>query len=337
MDERAQQKQLWTASNIQGGALLIYRVIMNVAVFAVVFVIAMVGAMAAVFGTAFDAFLNGGATSEISPDFMGQIMEAAMNNMGWGYLAAIAIGLLILLLWKKPRWFAEICTPGDRMRPEIFLAAICAMLSAQLLVQIFVVIADSLLSGFGVSVTEFLEENAASTDNLSMFLYITIAAPISEEILFRGLVMRSLQPYGKQLALVASSLLFALFHGNPIQIPFAFLMGLLLGYLAQRYHIGWAVLLHLINNLVLGDLLPRFVDQIPYEWGNLLFWFLLAAGSVGAMAYALHRKDAIKRILQEDALQNWQLKGFITSPCILILIGMCGIDTLIVIATILLF
>lgn len=316
---------------------MIYRVIMNVAVFAVVFVIAMVGAMAAVFGTAFDAFLNGGATSEISPDFMGQIMEAAMNNMGWGYLAAIAIGLLILLLWKKPRWFAEICTPGDRMRPEIFLTAICAMLFAQLLVQIFVVIADSLLSGFGVSVTEFLEENAASTDNLSMFLYITIAAPISEEILFRGLVMRSLQPYGKQLALVASSLLFALFHGNPIQISFAFLMGLLLGYLAQRYHIGWAVLLHLINNLVLGDLLPRFVDQLPYEWGNLLFWFLLAAGSVGAMAYALHRKDAIKRILQEDALQNWQLKGFITSPCILILIGMCGIDTLIVIATILLF
>lgn len=333
MDERAQQKQLWTASNVQGGALLIYRVIMNVAVFAVVFVIAMVGAMAAVLGTAFDAFVNGGATSEISPDFMEQIMEAAMNNMGWGYLAAVAIGLLILLLWKKPRWFAEICTPGEQMRPGIFLAAICAMLFAQLFVQIFVVILDSLLSGFGVSVTEFLEENAASTDSLSMFLYITIAAPVSEEILFRGLVMRSLQPYGKKLALIASALLFALFHGNPIQIPFAFVMGLLLGYLTQRYHIGWAMLLHLINNLVLGDLLPRFLEQIPHEWGNILFWLLLIAGSVGAIVYAVRRMDAIKRICREEPLQNWQLKGFITSPCILILIAVCAIDTLIVVAT----
>ncbi len=335
MDERTKQKQLWTASNVQGGALLIYRLIMNLAVFLVVFVIAMLGAMTMVFAAAFDAFIHNGKTGDISPDFMEKIVETAMNNMGWGYLAAVAIGLLILLLWKKPRWFAEICSPGEKMKPGVLLAAICMMLFAQFFVQIFVVLGDALLSNFGISITEFLEENTASTDSLSMFLYITIAAPISEEILFRGLVMRSLQPHGKQFAIFTSSLLFALFHGNPIQIPFAFLMGLLLGYLAQRYHIGWAVLLHMLNNLVLGDLLPRLLEQLPYEWGDLLFWLLLIAGSVGAVIYALRHRDSLKRLWNEEPLQNWQLKAFFTSPCILILMGLCTMDALMVVALLL--
>lgn len=335
MDERTKQKQLWTASNVQGGALLIYRVIMNVAVFLVVFAIAMLGAMTAVFAAAFDAFIHNGETGGISPDFMETIMETAMDNMGWGYIAAVVIGLLILLLWKKPCWFVEICSPGEKMKPSVLLAAICMMLFAQFFVQVFVLLADALLGSFGVSITEFLEENSASTDSLSMFLYITIAAPISEEILFRGLVMRSLQPHGKQFAIFTSALLFALFHGNPVQIPFAFLMGLLLGYLTQRYHIGWAVLLHILNNLVLGDLLPRLLEQFPHEWGDLLFWLLLIAGSIGATIYALRHRDTIKRIWNDEPFQNWQLKAFFTSPCILILMGLCSIDALLVVALLL--
>lgn len=325
MDEQIARGQLRRVSNTQSGALLIYRTIMTMAV----------GAVSLVYGiaVAFSAML------EEEPDFdalMESIMEGMTSVMGWGYLLAVAVGLLILLLWKKPRWFAQLCAPGEKMKPGVFLAAICAMLAAQLFSQLSILLLDGLLGPFGISVTEFLVESSAGMDTPTMLFYVAIAAPITEEILFRGLVMRGFEPFGKQFAIFASALLFAMFHGNPFQIPFAFAMGILLGYLAQRYHIGWAVAVHLINNLVVGELLPGLLEQMPYEVGNLLFCLLLIAGTVGAFVYALRHWETIKRLYRQEDFENWQVSAFLASPCVIILLVLCTIDALMVAGTLLL-
>ena len=69
------------------------------------------------------------------------------------------------------------------------------------------------------------------------YFTIGLLAPLSEEIVFRGAILRSLlhspriSPWA---AISVSAFFFALIHMNPAQMPHAFLIGLLLGWMYQR-------------------------------------------------------------------------------------------------------
>lgn len=83
------------------------------------------------------------------------------------------------------------------------------------------------------------------------FLAITICAPIGEEVVFRGGILRSLlgQCDDKWVAIVLSAFLFSLAHFNPAQLPHTFLTGLLLGWIYMRSgSILLTVLYHWVNN-----------------------------------------------------------------------------------------
>ena len=67
-----------------------------------------------------------------------------------------------------------------------------------------------------------------------------------EEIVFRGAIMQSLRRFGDGFALLVSSVLFAVVHGNFVQAPYAFLMGLVIGYFVLRTGSLWAgIFIHL--------------------------------------------------------------------------------------------
>lgn len=67
--------------------------------------------------------------------------------------------------------------------------------------------------------------------------YFTLAllAPLAEEIVFRGAVLKALLgSYRPWTAIVVSAVFFALAHLNPAQMPHAFAIGLLLGWMYYR-------------------------------------------------------------------------------------------------------
>ena len=85
------------------------------------------------------------------------------------------------------------------------------------------------------------------------FLISTLAVAVTpallEEFAFRGIFLGSLKGYGEGFCILASSIAFSLMHGNLDQIPFTFLVGLSLGFIAVKTGSAWtAVLLHFINN-----------------------------------------------------------------------------------------
>ena len=83
---------------------------------------------------------------------------------------------------------------------------------------------------------------------LNLLIFAVLPA-LLEEMVFRGYVLRTLRPYGDRTAILVSSLLFALMHGNVLQVPFAFIVGLVLGYVAvQTDNIWLAVVIHFGNN-----------------------------------------------------------------------------------------
>lgn len=73
--------------------------------------------------------------------------------------------------------------------------------------------------------------------------------PLYEEILCRGLLLSAFSSYGKCFAIIMSSVLFALGHGNFTQLFQTFLLGLVLAYVTlETGSIKNAYILHLISN-----------------------------------------------------------------------------------------
>lgn len=110
-----------------------------------------------------------------------------------------------------------------------------------------------LILTFGTKITTLLTETGASDpsdEQISwmILLFTCIAAPICEELVFRGAIMHSLARFSGNFAIFMSALLFSLYHGSLSQIPHTFLAGLLFGYVAWRYSLKWSILLHLLSN-----------------------------------------------------------------------------------------
>lgn len=82
-------------------------------------------------------------------------------------------------------------------------------------------------------------------------LSVAVAPALIEEFLFRGVIMGSLLKFSKPFAIFTSSLLFAFVHGNLAQIPFAFLVGLVIGAMVVETNSFWTgVIIHFINNFI---------------------------------------------------------------------------------------
>lgn len=125
-------------------------------------------------------------------------------------------------------------------------------------------------------------EPVAAVINIVM---LTVAAPIFEEFVFRGAIMQSLRRFGDVFALVVSSILFALFHGNLVQAPNAFVMGLAIGFFVIKTGSVWTgVLMHFANNLcstVFSELslsAPVAVQTMAYNILQVVYCILLVMG-----------------------------------------------------------
>ncbi len=91
-----------------------------------------------------------------------------------------------------------------------------------------------------------------SQDQLVMYLMVVVLAPILEEILFRGIVLKGLIHKGvlPNNAIFISSLVFAIIHANPWQFVGALLLGMVLGMVYfKTKSILTVIVLHALNNL----------------------------------------------------------------------------------------
>ncbi|WP_052571723.1 CPBP family intramembrane glutamic endopeptidase [Geothrix fermentans] len=102
---------------------------------------------------------------------------------------------------------------------------------------------------------------------------IVLGAPLTEEPLFRGLILGGfVLRYGTRRAIAYSALLFALIHLNPWQFPAGLVLGAFLGWLTVRTGSLWpAVFAHFLNNLAV-TLAHAFRIPILADDGFQPFW-----------------------------------------------------------------
>lgn len=112
--------------------------------------------------------------------------------------------------------------------------------------------------GLNVPISKFLTatfEPATAISNpfdkMVIFIGSLILAPIFEEIIFRGIILKGLlTSHSPKFAIIASSILFAVSHGKPIQILGALVIGLFLGWIYYKTKsLGTVIILHFTANL----------------------------------------------------------------------------------------
>ncbi len=154
------------------------------------------------------------------------------------------------------------------------------------------------LESFGVPIPTFPDTMEPTARSLWLNVVSTAVLPaLAEEIVFRAYVQGALAPCGTTASVVVSALLFALFHGNILQVPFAFLMGLILGWLfARTGSILPSVLLHFGNNLmsvVMDYLSAQYPDLKSGGAVMLLFSLAIFGGAIGVAALLSHKRSAV--------------------------------------------
>lgn len=159
-----------------------------------------------------------------------------------------------------------ICSIGDRAT-----AFISAFISA---------------AGVDFEKPEGLDVNTPTGYVLQIVAYAVIP-PLVEEFAMRGVVMQPLRKYGDRFAIVVSAVLFAALHGNMVQIPFAFIAGLALGYFAIITNSIWtSVAIHCLNNLSATVISIYYTNHSE----NDVFFFYAIEGAIliiGILAFIL--------------------------------------------------
>ena len=123
-------------------------------------------------------------------------------------------------------------------------------------------------------------------------LSIALLAPILEELLFRGaiegyLLREGRSPWG---AIVVSSLIFGVVHMNPAQIPFAFLLGMMFGWLYYRTEsLLPGVVGHVLNNSVAAANMILYGDATLEEQvhDEVMMWVWAAIAAVAFLLSAV--------------------------------------------------
>lgn len=251
-------------------------------------------------------------------DFSGKFDWNAINGNAWGYIAAILAAYSVMDAWKGDDYRRqELFRREAPMTGRNLLCFLLFCIGAQMANSLWITLLELLLYPAGKSVMPVLEQVAGSSDTFSMFLYASLLAPVWEELLFRGYVLRALRPYGKRFSILCSALLFGLFHGNLLQTPYAVLMGLLFGYVTVEYSIGWAILLHMFNNLVLADLLTRLTESWSEPALGMLSLLLFGGSALISLAVLFSNRRKIREFRKGEWLDRRCLACFFTSPGIL--------------------
>lgn len=151
----------------------------------------------------------------------------------------LSYGVLVSALSHFMRLsFAQVLHPnGSSIPSTVMLLVLPTLLLVPLLMLLDISLIELLEQLFPVSDWERNSFSLMRSTSLPMVVAICVLAPLFEEILFRGIILRAfLQRYLRWQAIGYSALLFGFAHLNIYQFFLAFFLGLLLGWLYERSH-----------------------------------------------------------------------------------------------------
>lgn len=189
----------------------------------------------------------------------------AQGESSFGALSSMigfTLGFLILAYWMRDRVsIRQIFKRGRRMNLATFLQLFVLFMCGQTVFALSAAMLDRAFRFFGYSLADSVERATSVDPSIPMWVYVGLFAPLMEEMVYRGFLLQSVRPYGKRFAVLFSAMMFGGMHANLPQSIFALYIGVVLGYIAIEYGIGYTILFHFLNNFVFGSLLGFLVSE----------------------------------------------------------------------------
>lgn len=203
-----------------------------------------------------------------------------------------AVGLLVFGIWYKFAFGKIERTPlcllfsFERVLKGFFLA-FCYQISITMLVGIFSTIFPDIVNNYADLMEDFTEYNG-----IGFILYSCVFAPITEELIFRGVTynhFRRAVPFW--LANILQALLFGVMHMNLVQGTYAFIIGLAFGLVYRKYNSLYAtIFLHILINS-----LANFVSELD-KLPNIITVFIIIISFIASISsiFFLTKKNKYK-------------------------------------------
>ena len=205
-------------------------------------------------------------------------------------------------------------------------------------------IMDQNLSVFGLkNSVSMTNTNLLNPFQIILYTFAVSAVPaFAEEFAFRGIIMGRLKKYGKCFAIVTSAVMFGAMHGNTTQIVFAFILGLVFGYVDMiADSILPSIIIHFLNNFyaVIFDVLKSNtnIDDQTYYIINLFVVIIFCIGGLVSFIYLVKKDKSIFKMSSLDKSEEEnsdlltykeKIKGFFLTPGVIISLSMFSITTI---------
>ncbi len=190
---------------------------------------------------------------EINTDELAEYLAGIAANQEFLSIVVFAIGILCILVFGI--WFFFLYGRKSKIRiyEALSIKNLILLLVLGIVIQIMLSFSLTLILPFFKDATMKYEETMSMlfSDNWMMVIYTVVLAPLGEEMIFRGLTFG----YAKKVmpimaANIVQAALFGIYHLNLIQGIYAFVMGLIFGYIMMKLQSIWAVvILHIVVNL----------------------------------------------------------------------------------------
>ena len=211
-------------------------------------------------------------------DLLNKVLNTVMAQNSKLMIAVSSVVLLIMgLLFFKHEYRSFDRRFQNQIKPREYIGIGALSIGFFIAVTILLQILYSIWGDTSLFTSYSETMNLLLQDNLWINLIsVGILAPISEELLFRGLIFNRMRSYmNENSAIVLSALIFALMHApTVIQIIYAFLLGCVLAYAYSKFeNILVPIVIHMIFNLsnfpFMTDALSNFPSTVTQ---SLIFY-----------------------------------------------------------------
>lgn len=246
------------------------------------------------------------ASSLLLPKFLNLIgYQGSLLYANYGYLqptlyyllkgAAFCISFFLtgLLYLPAARMPLSRSLPSQKVKPSVWIALLFMGFAMALMANLPVNWIGDWIDALFPQTPSTPAPSVSSAVALSVpaiVLYVvrsTVLPAFYEEFIFRGILLGQLRRYGDSLAIVVSAFFFGIFHSSPKQVPFAFLVGLVLAFIVVRTnHIWLSCAIHFCNNAfacfpdVLKPILSTQTYQLVY---SCTFYGVMIVGALAAL------------------------------------------------------
>ena len=202
-------------------------------------------------------------------EFIEFLTKTTINSSAWAMAIYMLAAELYIIHKCRKKFHLRVRLEKIQQMPKtiIFLLAFW--------VGLFQFIPMTTLENF-MNLPDYMEQDFADlAHNPIGILMLCIIAPIAEEYLFRGLMMRKMLKWNISpwYAIIASSIMFGLIHVNPAQIPGAIILGIVMAWMCYRTRsLIPGIIIHITNNtlcLIPEECYNTYIASTPMIEGGL--------------------------------------------------------------------